>query len=470
MSAPLVTRFAPSPTGHLHLGNARTALLNYLAARASGGRFILRIEDTDETRSSDCFMHDQLADLRWLGLSWDEGPDVGGPQAVYRQHYRRAIYEEWLGKLDAAGAIYPCFCTPAELNVARRQQLAAGQQPRYAGTCRDLSEAQRCERLVRGQGAALRFKVTEGRVVEFADLIHGEQRVASDVVGDFIIRRADGVTAVFFSNALDDALMGITLVLRGDDHLAKTPRQILILEALGLPRPRYAHVPLLLGIDGAPLSSRHGDLSLRDLRRRGFLPGALRNDLVRLGHSCATDAWLDDEAMVRAFDVSRLDRAAAKFDEVQLKRWQKEAASHLSTEEFVDWAGQHLPAHLTQTQRASFASAVRCNVESPLDVKHWAEVIFGKLTTYGDEAQAAMREATPAFFSVAAEVLDRTGDFSQAARDIGQRTNRNGPLLYGPLRAALTGETYGPDLGPLLTLLTREEVQARLSAARRVAG
>jgi glutamyl-tRNA synthetase len=324
-SRSLVTRFAPSPTGHLHLGNARTALLNYLAARQSGGRFILRVEDTDEVPGSESFMLALLADLRWLGLTWDEGPDVGGPQAIYRQQQRRAIYETWLAKLDAAGLTYPCFCTPAELNASRRQQLAAGKSPGYAGTCRALSESQRCERLVRGQPASLRFKAPPDKIVNVVDLVQGEQRFVADEGGDFILRRADGGTASFFSNAIDDALMNVTLVLRGEDHLANTPRQLLILEQLDLPMPRYAHVPLLLGSDGVALSKRRAHVSLQELRRRGFLPGAVRNYLVRLGHSCGTDAWLDDEAMIEAFDLSRLSREPARFDEAQLRRWQAEA-------------------------------------------------------------------------------------------------------------------------------------------------
>ncbi len=193
--------------------------------------------------------------------------------------------------LDAAGLTYPCFCTPAELNISRKRQLAAGQPPRYAGTCRNLTQEERADRLVRGLPAALRFRVPEGQIVSFVDVVHGEQRFNSSDIGDFIIRRTDGSTAFFFSNAVDDALMGVTLVLRGDDHMTNTPRQILILQALNLRIPQYAHVALLLGMDGAPLSKRHGDTSLRDLRERGYLPGALRNHLVRLGHSCVT-RWL----------------------------------------------------------------------------------------------------------------------------------------------------------------------------------
>jgi glutamyl-tRNA synthetase len=334
LTSPLVTRFAPSPTGFLHLGNARTALLNFLAARKTHGRFILRVEDTDESRSNEEFMRALFQDLRWLGIDWDEGPDIGGPQQAYRQRQRRSIYEDWLAKLDAAGLTYPCFCTPSELNVSRKLQLAAGKPPRYAGTCRQLTEEQRAERLVRGQPAALRFKVPQGQIVSFDDIVHGEQRFNTDDIGDFIIRRTESTTAFFFSNAVDDALMGVTVVIRGVDHMTNTPRQILILEALGLPVPRYGHVALLLGMDGAPLSKRHGAVSLRDLRKRGYLPAAVRNYLVRLGHSPTIDGWLDDATMRDDFGLSRLGKAAAKFDEAQLRHWQREAVTHLSSADF----------------------------------------------------------------------------------------------------------------------------------------
>jgi glutamyl-tRNA synthetase len=466
---PLITRFAPSPTGHLHLGNARTALLNYLAARGSGGRFILRVEDTDEARSSEKFMRDLFEDLRWLGLDWDEGPDVGGPHAAYRQQQRRGIYESWLQKLDAGGLTYPCFCTPAEINIARKQQIALGKPPRYAGTCRKLTEEQRAELLVSGKPAALRFRVPAGQAVVFNDLVHGEQKFATDDIGDFIIRRTDGSTNFFFSNAIDDSLMGVTVVLRGDDHLANTPRQILILQALGLSTPRYAHVALLLGMDGAPLSKRHGDLSLRDLRKRGYLPSAIRNHLVRLGHSCVTDGWLDEAAMRADFDLARLGRAAAKFDEAQLLHWQKEAVAHLSMQEFERWAGSDLPAGLDARQQESLLSALRHNVVFPADITPWAAIIFGHLPDLAPEAATAVRDAGGNFFATATEVFARVDkDFKQAAREIGQLTARKGPSLYMPLRAALTGMTHGPELAPLLQLIPADEVRIRLQAAQRL--
>lgn len=466
----LVTRFAPSPTGFLHLGNARTALLNYLAARKAGGRFILRVEDTDEARSNDDFMTALFADLHWLGIDWDEGPDIGGPHAIYRQQQRRAIYEEWLSLLDAGGLTYPCFCTPAELNISRKRQLAAGQPPRYAGTCRNLTQEERADRLVRGIPAALRFRVPQGQVVSFVDVVHGEQRFKSDDIGDFIIRRTDGSTAFFFSNAVDDALMDVTLVLRGDDHMTNTPRQIMILQALALPIPQYAHVALLLGMDGAPLSKRHGDTSLRELRERGYLPGALRNHLVRLGHSCVTDGWLDDRALIAEFDLQRLGRAAAKFDDAQLRHWQKEAVAHLSAEEFAKWIAAELPTGLDEQQLVRFVAVVRGNVELPSDAGAWAKVVFGKLDAFEPAALAAIREAGEGFFTEALQVIGHPGaEFKQSVKALGQTTGKKGPGLFMPLRAALTGFTHGPELAPLLAMLPLAEIQARLEHAHRLA-
>ena len=466
----VVTRFAPSPSGYLHLGNARTALLSFLAARKAGGRFVLRVEDTDEARSEEIYLQSLLSDLRWFGLQWDEGPDIGGPNGPYRQRDRRAIYDDFLKRLDLAGLTYPCFCTPVELNVARKTQLAAGQPPRYAGTCRNLTEAQRAERRARGLQAAIRFRVPVNRPVTFKDVVHGEQRFMSDDIGDFVIRRADGSAAFFFSNAIDDSMMGVTLVLRGDDHLANTPRQLMLLEALGLPRPGYAHVALLLGLDGAPLSKRHGSTSLHDFRERGFLPEALRNHLVRLGHACSSDGFLDESAMISDFDITRLGRAAAKFDEAQLKHWQKEAVNALSEQRLLAWLAPELPQGLPAADVAAFCTAVRGNVEVPGDVTPWVEVVFGKKIAVADDARTAIKEAGPTFFATAANIYERVGaDLKILAKELSVASNKKGPSLYMPLRAALTGVTHGPELAPILKLLWPEKVLSRFEQAKQIA-
>jgi len=454
----------------LHLGNARTALLSYLAARKTGGRFILRIEDTDEARSQENYTERLFEDLRWLGLEWDEGPDVGGPHPPYRQQQRRAIYEEWLQKLDAMGLTYPCFCTPTELNLARKRQLAAGKPPRYAGTCRDLTAEQRAERSLRGLPAALRFRVPTARSVAFHDLVHGEQKFNTDDIGDFIIRRTDGSTAFFFSNAVDDSLMGVTLVLRGDDHMTNTPRQLLILQALDLPIPQYAHVALLLGMDGSPLSKRHGAMSLQDLRERGFLPAAVSNHLARLGHTCASDGFLDPAALVNEFDITRLGKAAAKFDEAQLLHWQKEAVAHLSAADFRSWIGVKLPEQLSDEQITHFLAAIRHNVAFPPDAQQWADVIFGATPSMHEEARVAIQSAGADFFTRAIEVFDRgVAELKENTKELGRLTGRKGPALFMPLRAALTGATHGPELAPIVALLSADEIRRRLSHAQQMA-
>ena len=270
------------------MGNARTALFCALLATRDQGAFILRIEDTDAARSEPGLRRSQLReDLAWLGLHWQEGPDVGGAKGPYRQSERGAIYADYLQQLADKGEVYPCFCTAVELEMARKAQLAAGQPPRYAGTCARLGTAEIEARLAKGLKPALRFRVPEQGETVFEDLVRGRQVFAHRDIGDFIIRRADGSPAFFFSNALDDALMGITHVLRGEDHLANTPRQLLLLAALGLPAPRYAHLSLIVGQGGAPLSKREGGGSLRELRAEGLLPEALLNYLARLGHTYA---------------------------------------------------------------------------------------------------------------------------------------------------------------------------------------
>ena len=467
MSAnPFVTRFAPSPTGALHLGNARTALFNDLAARASGGRMVLRIEDTDAERSDEALTGRLLEDLRWLGLKWAEGPDIGGPGGPYRQSERGAGYTEAIRTLDAAGWVYPCFCSPEELKLSRKAQLAAGRPPRYAGTCAGLAASVAAQRVAGGARPALRFRVPAGRVIEFDDLIHGPQRFASDDIGDFVIRRADQSVSFFLGNAVDDAAMGITLVLRGDDHLANTPRQILLLEALGLPVPRYGHLPLLLGPSGAPLSKRDGAASLGDLQARGYLPGALRNYLVRLGHACAAEGWLETDAMAGHFDLARSSRSAAHFDEAQLRHWQREAVSHASEPELIDWLSGRLGRLGEAARRSAFVQAVRGNLLFPEDVEPLVEVVCADAIALDGDAEREVLAAGAAFFARSLEEWRRHAtDFRAWTRAVGAATARKGAALYMPLRAALTGRTHGPELAPLVDLMGGERVSERIAAA-----
>lgn len=465
-TGPYVTRFAPSPTGALHLGNARTALFNDLAARSSGGRMILRVEDTDAARSDDARLAQLLSDLRWLGLEWAEGPDVGGPHAPYRQSERAPGHASAVARLAELGLAYPCFCSPDELRIARKAQLAAGRPPRYAGTCAALSATAAAERIAAGASPAVRFRVPAGRVVEFEDAVHGAQRFATDDIGDFVIQRADGSAAFFLGNAVDDAEMGVTLVLRGDDHLANTPRQLLLLEALGLPVPRYGHLPLVLAPGGAPLSKRDGAASLGDLREQGYLPGALRNYLVRLGHACSHDDWLEPDAMPRYFDLSRSSRSAAHFDEAQLRHWQRVAVVRASDAELLEWLGERIDRVGDRDRRLAFVAAVRGNLVFPADVELLVAVACDATISVDEDARSAIDSAGPEFYRRAAELWRRSpGDFRAWARAVAADTGRKGAGLYMPLRAALTGTTHGPELAPLVTLMGDERALARLEAA-----
>ena len=465
-SRPYVTRFAPSPTGALHLGNARTALFNDLAARASGGRLVLRIEDTDAERSDEGLLQSLLEDLRWLGLEWAEGPDVGGPHAPYRQSERAPHYALAVAALEAQGRVYPCFCSPEELKLSRRAQLAAGRPPRYAGTCAALSADEVARRGASGSRSALRFRVPTGRKVEFTDLIHGEQRFATDDIGDFVILRADGSVAFFLGNAVDDAEMGVTLVLRGDDHLANTPRQILLLEALGRPAPQYGHLPLLLGASGAPLSKRDGAASLRDLRSQGYLPGALRNYLVRLGHACDHDGWLEMADMPDYFDLARSSRSAAHFDEAQLRHWQREALVRAGESDLLDWLGDRLARLGDRTRRAAFIAVVRGNLLFPADVEPLVQVVCDREVATDDAAAREIVAAGRAFFDQAAtDWQTHAPDFKAWTRAVAAGTGRKGAALFMPLRAALTGSTHGPELAPLTVLMGAERVGERILAA-----
>ncbi|MFO1419344.1 MAG: glutamate--tRNA ligase, partial [Methylotetracoccus sp.] len=273
MRMSIKTRFAPSPSGLMHLGNARTALLSALA----GNRMLLRIEDTDQARSRTEFVTELLTDLRWLGIEWHEGPRAADTDPEYFQSRRGPVYRVLYERLFEQGKVYPCFCSPQELEISRKVQLGSGRPPRYGGRCASLAPDEAATRLAAGEPATLRFRVSKGEVIAFDDVVRGLHRFNSDDIGDFVIQRADGSPAFFFCNAVDDALMGVDLVLRGEDHLSNTPRQLMVLSALDLPCPRYAHISLIVGDDGAPLSKRNGSRSIGQLRSEGYFPSAVVN-------------------------------------------------------------------------------------------------------------------------------------------------------------------------------------------------
>jgi glutamyl-tRNA synthetase len=466
------TRFAPSPTGLLHLGNIRTALFNRLAARRAGGIFLLRIEDTDAMRGHEKYTDALMRDLRWLGLGWDEGPQAGGTQTPYVQSERSHIYQGYFDALESRAFAYPCFCSEHELEISRKTQIAAGRAPRYSGRCRSLTPADVAERRSRGLPATLRFRVPEGGRVVFEDKVRGRQEFQTDDIGDFVIRRSDGTPAFFFCNAIDDSLMQVSLVLRGEDHLTNTPRQILLLQALALPVPDYAHIALVVGADGAPLSKRTGSKSVEELRASGFLPLAINNYLARLGHTYENNALLDPGQLAAHFSLERLHRAPARFDEQHLVHWQKETIRHASAEDLWNWVSgrDYLSGRIEDLvphgQEIEFIDTVRGNVTMPIDAFVWAGHLFSAGDIHVKESREAIRAAGVSFFKAARERAAMAGDdFRIFAAALTVATGAKGKLLYLPLRAALTGETHGPEMDRLWKLLGPERIHRRLGAA-----
>jgi nondiscriminating glutamyl-tRNA synthetase len=462
--SPATTRFAPSPTGDVHLGNARTALFSLLLARHTGGRFVLRIEDTDLARSHEEHTHQLMDDLRWLGIGWDSGPDREDERGPYLQSARTEWYAEHFASMEQQGLAYPCFCSPFELEMSRKTQIAAGKPPRYAGTCRTLSASQQASKRADGITPTWRFRVPAGRRIEFEDFVHGPQSFLTDDIGDFIVRRGDGTPAFFFCNAVDDAAMGVTHVLRGEDHLTNTPRQLLILEALRLSAPQYGHVSLIVGHDGAPLSKRHGAASVKDYRERGYLPQALTNHLFRLGHSTSEHGFLTLDEMARVFDVHHLGRAPARFDEQQLNVWQKEAVHRLTTAQAGDWLRSVLPQGLGERATQTFIDAVLPNIVLPEDARTWAEIVFGGPPAIDGADEHIVRGAGTVYFSAGAAAAATSGDdLAAIVTAIRSATGKKGADLYKPLRLALTGRTDGPELAPLLKAMPAGKARERLA-------
>ncbi len=453
------TRFAPSPTGYIHLGNARTALFN----RLFGQVFLLRVEDTDQERSRHEFVAALLEDLGWLQLTWEEGPQSPFPN-TYFQSQRQPIYDRYYRELEQKHLAYPCFCSPEELAMSRKAQRAQGLPPRYSGKCAQLNSQEIQSKIVQGLKPTLRFRVPAGRTIEFDDLVKGPQSFETDTIGDFIIRRADGTPAFFFCNAVDDALMEVTHVLRGEDHLTNTPRQLLILAALGLPAPRYGHISLILGEDGAPLSKRNGSQSIRELREQGYLPLAIVNLLARLGHRYRNDNLMTLEQLAKEFSLANLSRSPARFDPQQLIYWQQQAVHAAGNDTLWQWLPDSVHHMVPEHQKDAFLELVRSNCVFPHEALDWARILFETLVPVTDQAQEVLSQANPEFFRAAVLAAHEFPDNYQAfLKTLKDRSKTKGKQLFQPLRAALTGRLDGPELNTIYTILTSEQIEHRLA-------
>ena len=457
-------RFAPSPTGQLHVGNARTALFNWLLARGAGGTFILRIEDTDTERSTHESEVGIRRDLHWLGLDWDEGPDSGGAHGPYRQSERLHLYQSYAKELLGADAAYYCFCSVAQLESDRQQAVTDGRVARYAGTCRRVSREQAAARIAAGERPAIRFRVPDERDVVFDDLVRGDVRFQTSVIGDPVIVRADGRPAYNFAVVIDDALMEVTHVIRGDDHISNTPRQLLLYEALGFTPPAFAHLAMVMGPDHSPLSKRHGATSVGEFRSKGYLPEALVNYLALIGWSPGNDEELLPIAeMARRFSLEGVGHSAGVFDEEKLawvnRHYLKSADPARVAELSIPFFAQAGIRIAPDDAGLAFLSSAMAMATSSVDRLDEVPARLGFL--FGYDAAAALSDppvveemrhpdARAVVSALAAELaaaprLDRAA-FRAVATQVKARTGQKGRSLFHPIRVALTGRAEGPEL------------------------
>ena len=472
-------RFAPSPTGYLHVGGARTALFNWLYARQAGGTFVLRIEDTDAERSSDDMVTGILDGLRWLGLDWDEGPEVGGVHAPYFQSQRVDRYRAAAASLLESGRAYRCYCTPERLRDERERAEQRGEAWQYDRACLGLTDDERRARDAAGDPSALRFRVREGRTA-FDDAVHGRIGFDTANIEDFVILRSDGQPTYHLSVVVDDVDMRITDVIRGDDHISNTPKHVLLFEALGAPVPRFAHVPLILGADKKRLSKRHGATSVMEYARQGYLPDAMVNFLALLGWSPGDDRELmTREELVESFSLDKISGGNAVFNTDKLDWMNAQYLSRLPVEQLAGHARSGLlEAGLADsplvTDRVAFErllELLRPRIKRLSDLVEQARPLVASSVDY--DADALEKHFSSGDMSghmaVLARALAEVRPFDEphvesAVRGTAADRGIKAGALIHAVRVALTGRTASPGLFEMIVLLGREQTIARLNA------
>ncbi len=475
----VTVRFAPSPTGPLHIGGARSALFNYLEARHTGGRFIVRIEDTDLERSKREFEDEIIQSLKWLGLDWDEGIVVGGENGPYRQTERLEIYQQYVRKLLEEDQAYYCFCTEEELEKEREQQMAADGLVRYSGKCSHLSREEVQKRIAAGEKPAVRLRVPPGKQLEVHDYVRGDVRFDTDTMGDFIIVKNDGIPVYNFAVVLDDVLMGVTLVMRAEEHLSNTPRQLLIYQALGFPTPAFAHVSLILGSDHQKMSKRHGATSVMAYREMGYLPEAVFNFLALLGWSPEGEQEImTQEEIIAQFDVNRVSKSPAVFDLNKLNYINQQHIKRLSLEEFKRRMRPYLENSefsediktLSEEKYSVLAQALKDRLVCLADVKDQARVFLRRQEPEKEAQELLAIPENQAMLKTFAEEFSAF-DFQEAAeiksfiKKFIKNHQLNAKNVYMPLRSALTGVTHGPDLPWLILFWDKQETLDRIWTA-----
>jgi len=468
MSQNVRTRFAPSPTGHLHIGNARTAIMNWLFSKHSGGQFILRIEDTDQERSTPESEKAILDDLLWLGLSWDEGPETGGEYGPYRQSKRLEFYKQHAQKLLDDGKAYPCYCSADELEARRKDQVEKGQSTGYDGRCYQLTDTEKQKLESEGRKPVLRFHVSKNDVT-FQDMVKGSITIPGDHLSDYVITRADGMPMYNFSCVVDDHLMAITHVIRGDDHVSNTPRQILLYNAFDWQLPQFAHIPMILGQDRNRLSKRHGATSVAQYREAGYLPETLLNFLSLLSWSSESgDEILSIERLIKEFDFSRVSKSSAVFDtdklnwmngmyirQMESSKFFKDGLLFLKNSGFSDYK---------LLNKDIFSDLFQEKVETLSELPEKAVILFQEsVVPENDEANELIQtddsqKVFKAFLFHTECMKSWDGEtFMQVMKAIQKETEVKGKSLWMPIRIALTGQMHGPDLSKLVTFFGLEK-------------
>ncbi|WP_413376921.1 glutamate--tRNA ligase [Alkalihalobacillus sp. 1P02AB] len=480
MTKDIRVRFAPSPTGHLHIGGARSALFNYLYAKNQGGQFILRIEDTDQARNVDSATEKLLESLKWLGIHWDESIDVGGPYGPYRSMERTDIYQEYLEKLLAKGNAYYCYMTEEELQAEREAQLAKGETPKYSGRDRDLTDEQRKAYEEKGLKPVIRFRVPEGKVIKIEDAVRGDVSFESDGIGDFVIARKDGVPMYNFAVVIDDYLMKITHVIRGEEHLSNTPRQVLLYEALGWEAPTFAHASLILNADRQKMSKRDESIIqfVEQYKDLGYRPDAIVNFLALLGWSPVGEEEIFSlEDLEKQFSLERVLKSPAVFDTDKLAWMNNQYMKKADLDEVLELTVPHLvkAGRLPEAMSTEQAQWVKRLVGLYQEQLHYGaeiveltELFFKEEIEYNEEAQAVLdEEQVPEVMQAFLNELEQLEEFVAAnikssIKATQKATGQKGKKLFMPIRVATTGQTHGRELDDSIELLGKEIVVARL--------
>ena len=468
-------RFAPSPTGNLHVGGARTALFNWLYARNLGGKLILRVEDTDQARSTRESEDAMVRDLKWLGLDWDEGPDCGGPYGPYRQSERQAIYKQLAMQLVEEGHAYPCFCTDKELTMMKEEQEAKKLPPKYTGKWATASEEEVDAEMAKGTPFVYRFRVPEGERIEIDDMIRGKVGWDTDTLGDFVLLRSNGLPVYNFCVAVDDATMGITHVLSAEEHLPNTLRQALVYDALKFPRPKFGHMSLILAPDRSKLSKRHGATSVGQFKDQGYLNKTIINYLSLLGWNDGTEQEIyETEELVKVFSTDRINKSPAVFDVVKLNWMNGQHIRLLPEEEQVAMIGAVLVNEgLAASADSDFVKKAVKLCANGIELVEDAAKEVRDILAYdlaGNVSDEKMKKVLEDDFGEIADAVIagfesgelaaaiEANDFKKFVNGIGKTLDRKGKRLFMPVRIALTGRMQGPDVGEVLDLLSSEGV------------